>query len=104
VDNGLAGLCDDTEKILRVKRECMFIDVRSPRKFEEEHIPGFELIPLETLRRRIDEIPPDRNIILACETGTHSYQASLILKANGIKNVKILEGGLRMWPCRVSRE
>ncbi|MCK5094278.1 MAG: rhodanese-like domain-containing protein [Spirochaetes bacterium] len=45
-----------------------------------------------------------RSYQLACETGTHSYQASLILKANGIKNVKILEGGLRMWPCRVSRE
>lgn len=94
----------DTEKVMKLKRECVCIDVRTPQEFEEERIPGFELIPLESLRRRIDEIPPNRSIILACETGVRSYQASLILRANGFKNVSVLEGGLRMWPSRVSRE
>jgi len=66
--------------------------------------PGVESIPLESLSRRIDEIPRDRGIILVDNTGAEAYQASLILRANGLKNVSILEGGLRMWPFRISRE
>lgn len=84
--------------------ECVFLDVRTPQEYEEEKIPGFDLIPLENLRTRIDEILPNRKIILASVTGARSYQAALILKANGFQDVKILEGGLRMWPFNVSRE
>lgn len=84
--------------------ECVFLDVRTPQEYEEERIPGFDLIPLENLRRRIDEILPGRRVIIACGTGARSYQAALILKANGFQDVSILEGGLKMWPFKVSRE
>jgi len=94
----------ETKERLEVKKDCSCIDVRNPEEFEEEHIPGFDIIPLESLRRRIDEIPPDRDVILTCDTGARAYQAALILKSHGFRNVKILEGGLRMWPYRVARE
>jgi NADPH-dependent 2,4-dienoyl-CoA reductase/sulfur reductase-like enzyme/rhodanese-related sulfurtransferase/two-component sensor histidine kinase len=94
----------ETKEMLEGEKGCSFIDVRNPEEFEEEHIPGFDLIPLESLRRRIDEIPPDKNVILTCDTGARAYQASLILKDHGFQNVKILEGGLCMWPYRVARE
>jgi NADPH-dependent 2,4-dienoyl-CoA reductase/sulfur reductase-like enzyme/rhodanese-related sulfurtransferase/two-component sensor histidine kinase len=94
----------ETKGMLEGKKDCSCIDVRNPEEFEEEHIPGFDLIPLESLRRRIDEIPPDKNVILACDTGARAYQAALILKSHGFRNVKILEGGLCMWPYRVARE
>jgi len=32
------------------------------------------------------------------------YEAALILKANGFKTMRILEGGLRMWPFKMARE
>jgi len=92
-------------KLLEIeKSRYSFIDVRSVQSFEKERIPGFDSIPLETLRNRIDEVPRNKGIILACESGAKSFQAALILKANGFRDVKILEGGLRMWPYRVSRE
>jgi NADPH-dependent 2,4-dienoyl-CoA reductase/sulfur reductase-like enzyme/rhodanese-related sulfurtransferase/two-component sensor histidine kinase len=92
-------------ELLREKsEECVFIDVRLPQDFEEERIPGFDLIPLEDLKRRIDEILTDRKIILTCGTGARAYQAALILQANGFKDVRILEGGIRMWPYSLSRE
>ncbi len=84
--------------------ECVFLDVRTPQEYEDEKIPGFDLIPLENLKRRIDEILPDRKIILACQSGSRSYQAALTLKEHGFRDVKVLEGGLRMWPFAFSRE
>ncbi len=94
----------DAQEVIEAKKTCTCIDVRLPREFEEVRIPGVELIPLESLRRRVDEIPRDRGIILIDETGSRSYQASLILKAQGFKNIRILEGGLKMWPFQMVRE
>jgi NADPH-dependent 2,4-dienoyl-CoA reductase/sulfur reductase-like enzyme/rhodanese-related sulfurtransferase/two-component sensor histidine kinase len=81
-----------------------FLDVRLPQTYDEERIPGFDSIPLENLRSRIDEIPRNKGVILVCQTGGRSYQAALILNSLGFKNVKILEGGLRMWPFKISRD
>lgn len=105
LDGVLQGVVSTTaQELLGKKKECVCIDVRSPQEFEEERIPGFISIPLESLRRRIDEIPRDRPIILVCKTGAKSYQASLILEAHGFKQATILEGGLAMWPFKVSRD
>jgi NADPH-dependent 2,4-dienoyl-CoA reductase/sulfur reductase-like enzyme/rhodanese-related sulfurtransferase/two-component sensor histidine kinase len=95
---------DQAKNMLKVKQDCVCIDVRSPGEFEEERIPGVESIPLESMRRRLDEIPRDKGILLVCDTGARSYQASLILRANGFKTVRILEGGLSMWPYQIRRE
>ena len=90
--------------VIKLDRDYVCIDVRTPQEFEEERIPGCDLIPLGSLRRRLDEIHPDKEIVLVCATGGQAYQASLILKSNGFKKVKILEGGLNMWPFIVTRE
>ncbi len=109
IQNKMDGLFEgivpvDAEKVLKVGNAVAWIDVRTPQEFEEERIPGCDLIPLGSLRRRLDEIPSEREIVLVCQTGAQSYQASLILKSNGFKKVKILEGGLRMWPYSVIKE
>ncbi|UCB45296.1 MAG: pyridine nucleotide-disulfide oxidoreductase, partial [Spirochaetota bacterium] len=109
LQNKLDGLFDgvsatELQNILQDKAdECVFLDVRNPQEYEEERIAGFDLIPLENLKKRLDEILPDRRIILVSQTGSRAYQAALILKAHGFKNVAILEGGLRMWPYAVTR-
>jgi NADPH-dependent 2,4-dienoyl-CoA reductase/sulfur reductase-like enzyme/rhodanese-related sulfurtransferase/two-component sensor histidine kinase len=109
LENKMNGLFEglgptNAQQLLKVKEECACIDVRTPQEYEEERIPGTNLIPLENLRRRLDEIPREKDIMLVCDTGMRAYQASLILKANGFKRVRILEGGLRMWPFDISRE
>ncbi|MFW6180402.1 MAG: FAD-dependent oxidoreductase [Spirochaetota bacterium] len=108
MDNKMSGLftgvtADQARERIREKKSCVSIDVRTPREFEEEGIPGVESIPLESLRARLDEVPRDRSILLVCDTGARSYQASRILEANGFRDVSILEGGLRMWPYQVRR-
>jgi NADPH-dependent 2,4-dienoyl-CoA reductase/sulfur reductase-like enzyme/rhodanese-related sulfurtransferase len=76
----------------------LLLDVRSPREFEQEHLPKSTLIPLGALRKKIAEIPGDKEIIAYCAVSLRGYEASLILRAAGFKNVKVLDGGIAMWP------
>jgi rhodanese-related sulfurtransferase len=48
--------------------------------------------------KRIAEIPGDREITPYCAVSLRGYEASLILRAAGFVNVKVLDGGIAMWP------
>jgi len=83
-------------------RETPFIlDVRGPDEYEEMRLGiGEALIPLGALRKRLHEIPEDkeREIICFCKISLRGYEAALVLEANGWKNVKVMEGGIMAWP------
>ena len=77
------------------------LDVRGPDEYEVMRLGiGETLIPLGMLRKRLDELPEDkdREIICFCKISLRGYEASLILRANGWKNVKVMEGGVMAWP------
>ena len=80
--------------------DVLILDVRNRDEFEK----GVKIeaknvinIPILELRDRINEIPKDKKIIVVCPLGARSYEAYRILKANGFKDVKTLEGGLALW-------
>jgi rhodanese-related sulfurtransferase len=50
------------------------------------------------LRKRLAEIPKDKEIITFCAISLRGYEASLILRAAGYSNVKVMDGGVAMWP------
>ncbi|WED22702.1 FAD-dependent oxidoreductase [Vibrio sp. JC009] len=78
-----------------------FLDARGPDEFEMMRLGiGETLIPLGALRKRLDELPQDkdREIICFCKISLRGYEASLVLQANGWKNVKVMEGGIMAWP------
>ena len=75
-----------------------FLDVRSPQEYAEVQLPKATLIPLGALRKRLHEVPKDQEIITFCKISLRGYEAALILKANGYTNVKVLDGGVAMWP------
>ena len=77
------------------------IDCRSPEEYRAVRLGlGEKLMPLPSLRDRLDELPEDKNaeIICYCQVSLRAYEASLILEANGWKNVRVMEGGLVAWP------
>jgi rhodanese-related sulfurtransferase len=51
-------------------------------------------IPQDELKRRIGEIPADKDLIVICNTGVRSYEAQLNLKDMGILNPVSVEGGM----------
>ena len=56
------------------------------------------LIPLGKLRSRLSELPKDKEIIAFCKISLRGYEAALILQAADFKNVKVMDGGVVMWP------
>jgi rhodanese-related sulfurtransferase len=56
------------------------------------------LIPLATLRGRLDEIPKEIPIVTFGQISLRGYEAALILRAAGFEDVRVLDGGVTMWP------
>ncbi len=86
---------------LNAKEPLVLLDVRNPDEYGQMRLGiGEKLIPLGQLRKRLDEMPQDKNtaIVVWCKISLRGYEAALVLQANGYTNVKVLEGGLMAWP------
>jgi len=83
---------------MQEKRDFVLLDVGSPKEHEETRIPGAVLIPLGTLRGRMHELPADKEIITLCTLSIRGYEAALILQEAGFAKVRVMDGGVMMWP------
>jgi rhodanese-related sulfurtransferase len=63
----------------------LILDVREPAEFAAGHIERAVNIPLPQLRRRLQELPKDREIKLYCGVGLRSYNGLRILLQHGFK-------------------
>ncbi|MBN1627934.1 MAG: FAD-dependent oxidoreductase [Deltaproteobacteria bacterium] len=80
--------------------DMFLIDTRGPDEYEETRLGiGEHLIPLGLLRKRLNELPEDKDkeIITFCKISLRGYEAAVMLKAFGFNNVKVLEGGIAAW-------
>jgi rhodanese-related sulfurtransferase len=106
VENKLKGRlkgisAEEVKKKLNTGEIVYYLDVRGPDEFEMTRLGiGETLIPLGALRKRLNELPQDKNkeIIVYCKISLRGYEAALVLEANGWKNVKVMEGGIAAWP------
>lgn len=75
------------------------LDVRTPGEFGTVHIAGAYNVPLDLLREHRDEIRAhlDAEVILVCHSGQRAAQAQETLRAAGLANVHILDGGMAAW-------
>ncbi|MDA3971085.1 MAG: rhodanese-like domain-containing protein [Desulfobulbaceae bacterium] len=73
------------------------VDVRQPREYEREHIPGAILIPLRELLDRKDELDPDKTILVYCSSGVRSKAGCQLLKGQGFTSIFNISGGLKTW-------
>ena len=76
--------------------QSILLDVRDADEHDLGFIPNSQHIPLPELRKRIDELPKDKEIIVYCQTGQRSYFASRFLIQKGFK-AKNLSGAYRTW-------
>jgi NADPH-dependent 2,4-dienoyl-CoA reductase/sulfur reductase-like enzyme/rhodanese-related sulfurtransferase len=93
--------CTEVREKVLANEKPFLIDVRGPDEFEQMRLGiGEMLIPLGALRKRLKEIPEDKNkeIICYCKISLRGYEAALVLEGNGWKNVKVIEGGIMAWP------
>jgi len=76
----------------------LLLDVRLPAEYSSHRLAGSHHVPLGALRGRLHEIPRDRSIVTIGKTGLRAYEAALVLNHYGIRDVRVLEGGLDAWP------
>jgi hydroxyacylglutathione hydrolase len=73
------------------------VDVRSPREWARDHVPGAVHIPLQELSSRLGEVPRHQPIATMCEGGSRSALAASVLERAGIENVMNVAGGMSVW-------
>jgi NADPH-dependent 2,4-dienoyl-CoA reductase/sulfur reductase-like enzyme/rhodanese-related sulfurtransferase len=88
----------DIETILAASPDArpVLLDVRTPEEFAAASIPGALNIPIDELRRRLNEIPREREIVAYCQVGQRGYLATRILRQAGFKAAN-LAGGFKTY-------
>ena len=78
-----------------------FVDVRSPGEFQQVHVPGALLYPLDGLEPK--KIATELGIsaqspaVLLCAGGTRARRAAEKFLAEGIPHCLVVEGGTKAW-------
>jgi NADPH-dependent 2,4-dienoyl-CoA reductase/sulfur reductase-like enzyme/rhodanese-related sulfurtransferase len=96
----------EVERKLKSGDDFILLDVRSPGEWHTNRIeaPQTKLIPLRELRKKLDELPRDAEIVTYCHTSVRAYQAQRILDGAGFKDVKFMDGSIASWPYEISEE
>lgn len=76
--------------------ESVLLDVRDADEFAEGHADGARNIPLNELRRRLDDLPRQRQILVYCQVGQRAYYATRALRLNGFA-ARNLTGGFKTY-------
>jgi sulfur-carrier protein adenylyltransferase/sulfurtransferase len=101
VQNGIPQIGPEELQRRRTAGEDVFVlDVREPHEYQIANIGGY-LIPLNDLPKRVDELDPDKNIVVQCKSGGRSQRASEFLQQQGFKHIENLAGGITAWSDKV---
>lgn len=77
----------------------IILDVREDIERQLGFIDNSINIPVDELRKRLNELDKDKTIVVYCAIGVRGYIATRILKQNGFKNVMNLNGGYSTFSC-----
>lgn len=86
--------------LLMNDEETIVVDVREPKEFSEGHIAGARNIPLGKIDERAGfELTAHKEtpVIVTCQSGTRSSQASKKLVKQGFSKVFEMKGGMTAW-------
>jgi adenylyltransferase/sulfurtransferase len=92
----------ELNELLQSDTDVQLVDVRQTAEYNFARIPGAKLIPLGELLGRMEELDPNRELILHCKMGGRSAQAIMALERAGYKGtMKNLRGGITAWSNEV---
>ncbi|MDH3251579.1 MAG: rhodanese-like domain-containing protein [Ignavibacteria bacterium] len=79
----------------------VLLDVRTDSERRAQHIKGSVHVPLNELRRRMDELKKykNREVICYCRSGSRSLTAAAMLRKQGFTAAN-MRGGLEEWNFR----
>lgn len=89
----------ELERFLKEDSTVTLIDARTSEEYDEAHVPGAINVPIADLA----DFAKDRGksndevVVTMCGSSGRGAKAATILDSLGIRNVRILEGGLKAW-------
>lgn len=94
-------VCPTTSQRL-LKEGALLVDVREPSEVAQVGYAGCEVvnIPLSQFEERWQEVPRDRDVILACAVGERSLKATYFLMYQGYDRVMNMKPGIARWVAR----
>lgn len=75
----------------------LVLDVRTPREWQSGHVRGSLNVPLNQLLDRLDDVPPDRPVVVVCAGGYRSSIAASLLQRQGFDQLVSVRGGMAAW-------
>lgn len=83
--------------LIQDKEDLVILDVRTQTEYDEGHIEGAILIPVQELPDRLDELDKSNEHIVYCRTGNRSSTAVEILGEAGFSKVYHISDGITAW-------
>lgn len=83
----------------RGERPVRLLDVRTPGEYAAVHIPGAYNVPLDALGAHARAIRDAvaAPVILVCQSGQRARRAEATLRAAGLDDLHVLDGGVNAW-------
>ncbi len=81
------------------KKGALLVDVREPWEIAGKafDVPHIMVIPLGKLAQRLQDVPANRNLVIACNSGNRSVTASRLFLSRGYHKVVNMERGIIGW-------
>ncbi|WP_338848577.1 rhodanese-like domain-containing protein [Massilia sp. W12] len=79
----------------------LLLDVREPWEFEHCRIPGAQLMSMQSVPARMQELDEDAEIVCICHHGGRSMQVAAFLERHGFQHLSNLSGGVHAWAAQV---
>ena len=97
-ENGPIGFADVARTLSADPGAVRLLDVRTPGEYATAHIAGSYNVPVDVLGEHAAEIRAlGRPVVLFCQSGQRAGRADALLRARGMRHVRVLDGGMRAW-------
>lgn len=100
-DPGYASLpMDAAVPVMQRADHPLIVDVREPHEYAAGHVPGAVNVPLGQVADWAEDRSKDEPVLVICQSGRRSLEASSELSSRGFTRVTNIEGGFRAWKER----
>lgn len=89
----------ELNELINSGKKIKMIDVRQPDEYTGElgHIAGAELLVLDQLAEKFQQIQTSEETVMICKSGGRSARAAAFLADQGFNKVFNMKGGMLLW-------
>jgi rhodanese-related sulfurtransferase len=87
----------EAKGLMEKNAKVFILDVRTPDERRQGYIAGSTLIPMDTVERRIAEVPKNRPVLVYCAVGARSRVVAQALARHGYGEVYNMQDGIYGW-------